>query len=318
MIPAYNEEENLARSVSSVLRALLAVREEFEVVVVDDGSRDATLHVAHRLAKENPRVRVMQHPGGENRGVAATRNLGLSSSHGAYLAFLDADDICEPTRFAASVQVLDERDEIDGVLVPVEVVFDSQKADTDRLFLPALLDHDPLIEVDSFAYATLSGKSSFHISNVLFRRTLLDRSGMFDPNRRLGEEDLELWLRMAVSGSFTSLSHGCPQVQYRRHPGNNWAPTLEQVFRDLDVVGGVLKWAQLQRHIAPRSIAQLSEAFDSKWMYCMQLARDRNWRSAGLSAGALALRVRPSLALRRIFWANVGRVALMRADSTGR
>jgi len=307
VVPAFNEERGLEKCLRSVLAAAV---EDSEIILVDDGSTDDTRKVVRDLAVEDSRVRLLRHAEGANRGVAATRNLGLAEARGTYIAFLDADDYCEATRFAVCLPLLESSADLDGVLVPVQVHFDDTNDGGARDFLPAILDHDPSIASDAFAIATLTGRSGFHISNLLFRSGLLNRSGVFDPRRKLGEEDLDLWLRMALAGRFASVSRGVPQVHYRRHAGNNWQPSMQQSFRDLNVLAGVLEWARGKEFVPQQDVAHLARAFDDKWQHCMNVSRDLRLRREGLMATLLAASTRPALIQRRVFWGNLWRTLI--------
>src|SRR5215218_5812117 len=66
--------------------------DDWELLLVDDGSTDGDTRIALEYAEQNPgRVRYLQHPGHQNRGMSASRNLGIGSARGEYIAFLDAD-----------------------------------------------------------------------------------------------------------------------------------------------------------------------------------------------------------------------------------
>lgn len=87
LIPAYNAERCIGQAVEDALDQTLR---EIEVIVIDDGSRDATIEAARTAARDDPRLRVIAFS--QNRGVAAARNAGLSVARGAWIGLLDADD----------------------------------------------------------------------------------------------------------------------------------------------------------------------------------------------------------------------------------
>ena len=87
--PAHNEEANVEPMVRSLLEALPEFAERFEVIVVDDGSRDRTFEIATRLATEDPRVRVVRHE--VNRGYGAAVWTGLQAGTLDYAFFTDGD-----------------------------------------------------------------------------------------------------------------------------------------------------------------------------------------------------------------------------------
>lgn len=91
IIPAYNSEDYVATCLKSVLNQTLA---DFEVIVVDDGSTDATPSIVEQFAEQDARIRLI-HQHNQYAGVA--RNNGMSAASGEFLYFLDSDDFIEPT-----------------------------------------------------------------------------------------------------------------------------------------------------------------------------------------------------------------------------
>ena len=87
--PAHNEEANLDGLVAEALEALPGLADDFEVVIVDDGSRDATPRMADALASADPRVRVVHHP--RNLGYGAALRSGLAAARHPLIAFTDGD-----------------------------------------------------------------------------------------------------------------------------------------------------------------------------------------------------------------------------------
>ncbi len=87
--PAHNEAENIEALVAEALEVLPRLADEFEVIVVDDGSRDATPEIADRLAAADPRVRVVHH--GINQGYGAALRSGFRAARHELVCFLDGD-----------------------------------------------------------------------------------------------------------------------------------------------------------------------------------------------------------------------------------
>jgi glycosyltransferase involved in cell wall biosynthesis/SAM-dependent methyltransferase len=104
VLPVYNYETYLEETVDSVLAQ---THDRWELLLVDDGSSDASPKIARRYAERYPeQVRYLEHPGGGNRGCPASRNLGIRHARGEYLAFLDADDVWLPAKLATQVALL--------------------------------------------------------------------------------------------------------------------------------------------------------------------------------------------------------------------
>ncbi len=101
LLPVYNGEQFLDEAVRSILAQTYA---NFELVVVDDGSRDATADILSGLAAEDARVKVVRR---ENGGIVAALNTGLAVCRGEYVARMDADDIALPDRFQFQLDYLD-------------------------------------------------------------------------------------------------------------------------------------------------------------------------------------------------------------------
>ena len=88
--PAYNEEKNVQKLTRNLLKVLPEVAEEYEIVIVNDGSTDRTKEIIHRLAKENRCIRVVHHK--ENLGYGAAIRSGLINSRYSYIFFTDGDN----------------------------------------------------------------------------------------------------------------------------------------------------------------------------------------------------------------------------------
>jgi glycosyltransferase involved in cell wall biosynthesis len=109
----YNSERFFVEAIESVLAQEYR---NFELLLVDDGSSDGSTAIALDYARKFPdRVRYLEHPGHENRGMSATRNLGASGSRGELLAMLDSDDVWMPNKLREQVAILDRYPKVDMV-----------------------------------------------------------------------------------------------------------------------------------------------------------------------------------------------------------
>ena len=112
VIPSFNCGPYIAEAIDSVLAQDF---DDFELLLVDDGSSDASSEMAKGYADLQPeRVRVLEHPNHENRGMSATRNLGLRHARGEYVAFIDADDRWRSSKLREQVALLDAHPEVDA------------------------------------------------------------------------------------------------------------------------------------------------------------------------------------------------------------
>ncbi|MEM5427373.1 glycosyltransferase family 2 protein [Cupriavidus oxalaticus] len=108
LLPAWNAEHTLDLALRSLLTQTF---EDFEVLVLDDGSTDGTVAVAKGIA--DPRVRVIED--GRRLGLARRLNVGIDMACGRYIARMDADDVSFPERFARQVGFLDAHPDVDLV-----------------------------------------------------------------------------------------------------------------------------------------------------------------------------------------------------------
>jgi glycosyltransferase involved in cell wall biosynthesis len=109
----FNAAPFLGEAVQSVLDQGF---DDWELLLVDDGSTDASSAVADWLASEHPgRIRRLEHSGQENRGAAASRNLGIAEARGELLAFIDADDRWRPNKLAEQIACFTQHPDVDAV-----------------------------------------------------------------------------------------------------------------------------------------------------------------------------------------------------------
>ncbi len=176
-----NEERFLEEAIQSVFQQTYT---NWELLLVDDGSADASTRLAQRYAAEDPdRVRYLEHEGHQNRGMSASRNLGIGRAQGDFIAVLDADDIWLPKKLERQVPVLNAQPEAGMVFGPTYYWF-SWTGDPDGkvndhvsnlIFSPNSLVRQP----DSLI-ASLTGPPPATCS-ILLRRSVIDRLSGWAP-----------------------------------------------------------------------------------------------------------------------------------------
>ena len=110
IIPVYNAEKYIKKAVASVLQ----FQEVTEVLLIDDGSKDKSLEICSSLSQNHPEIKVLTHSNNQNRGVSASRNLGIENATQEFITFLDADDYWLPNRFDAEREIFKDL-KVDGV-----------------------------------------------------------------------------------------------------------------------------------------------------------------------------------------------------------
>lgn len=103
ILPSYNYELYLCEAIDSVV---LQTHKQWELLIIDDGSKDQSVLLAHQYAHKDDRIRVLQHPDGGNHGLAATMLLGIRQSRYDIVAFLEADDVWEPDSLSQRLTVM--------------------------------------------------------------------------------------------------------------------------------------------------------------------------------------------------------------------
>ena len=179
VIPTYNCAHYLGQAIESALTQTFT---DFDVIVVDDGSKDHTADVVHRYSA---RVTYLRQ---ENRGLPAARNHAIRRSSSDLIALLDADDWWEPTKLEKQVALIDRDDQIALVYTDLKVIYD------DGAVISSFLASRPLAK-DGYVFDDLIQSGFILPSTVLLRRSCVQEAGLFDETMR-SHEDIELWLRL--------------------------------------------------------------------------------------------------------------------------
>ncbi|MGH7931959.1 MAG: glycosyltransferase family A protein [Candidatus Binataceae bacterium] len=187
IIPIFNGAATVAEAIESVLAQSYVT---VELIVVNDGSTDATAAV---LARYAGRIRVIDQLNG---GIATARNAGVRASHGDYLAFLDCDDTWMPDMLTRAVALLDV-DRACAMAYCNLAVTDSTGRPLDTTVVGPGLDHAPtLTEMLAHLWPIMP-------SAAVLRRTAYDACGGFSEEfRSYGYEDAYFWMLMREQGLF--------------------------------------------------------------------------------------------------------------------
>jgi glycosyltransferase involved in cell wall biosynthesis len=238
VVPAYDVEDWIERCVTS---ALGQVGVTVEVIVVDDGSHDATVE---RIPND-PRVHVVRQA---NAGPAAARNRGLAVARGEVIALLDSDDAWSPTRLERCLAALDAHPEWGFVTTDARIVDDGEPTDR-TLYRDVWCRPFPTGDlVDAMLEANIV------FSGVVARRELFERHGAFLEDRRYqSSEDYELWLRWLLAGEGLGFIDE-PLADYSVRAGNLTSMSTRQQASHLAVLDhhlDALARRRLAPHLAP-------------------------------------------------------------------
>lgn len=187
VIPLYNKGPYIARALNSVLAQTF---QDFEVIVVDDGSTDDGAEVVRSF--EDPRIRLIQQ---ENRGVSAARNRGIEAARAELVAFLDADDEWLPGFLEIVLELREKYPDAGAYFTGyIEYTKAGREANTDIYGISETSQYGVL---PSYFASTTKGAFPIRSSNVLIPKNVFDIIGKF----ALGEwwgEDSDMWGRIAL------------------------------------------------------------------------------------------------------------------------
>jgi glycosyltransferase involved in cell wall biosynthesis len=255
---AYNAETYIAAAIRSILNQTYV---DWELIVIDDASKDQTVAMVNRLADQDDRIKLIAKE--QNTGVVDTRNIGIQSSKGKYLAILDSDDIAYPKRLELQLEFMEQHP--DHVLVGGECwEIDSQGNPLKKI--------DRLIPNEQLS--TLLLFSNYFInSTVMIRKSALDLPAYhqgFQPS-----EDYELFCRLGKKGNLANLK--TPLAYYRIHDQNisgdsaKLSAAIKEIHRKyLDELGLKASEEELKLHSQltegpfPRTLAELKKV--NQWL----------------------------------------------------
>lgn len=211
VIPCYNAERYIVATIESVLAQ---GHPGLEIIVVDDGSSDRSVELVRATF---PQVRIEQQA---NQGVAAARNNGIRLAGGAWIAFVDADDIWLPGKLAAQLEQLAANPDCRMSYCAWQV-WPSDAPRPTPAYLAQLAteagDRARWEGASGWVYPDLLLDCVVWTSTVLAQRSLFDEIGGFDPSLRLGE-DYDLWLRASRVTPILRIAR--PYALYRIHPSS--------------------------------------------------------------------------------------------------
>lgn len=201
VMPVYNARPYLEEAVLSILSQTF---EDFEFIIINDGSTDGTKEVLERFADRDDRVRLVHQ---ENRGLVTSLNRGLDTARGSFVARMDGDDISHPERFERQVEFLHSHPEVGGVGTQIKYV-DAGGRVTGTWPLPT----DP----GMVSWKLLFNSCLCH-SSTMIRRALLNELGGYAEWAYLAE-DYELWTRIVQVSRLANLPETL--LKFRRHEGS--------------------------------------------------------------------------------------------------
>lgn len=233
VIPLYNKEQSIASTLQTVLNQTY---QDFEIVIVDDGSTDHSVGEVTKMT--DPRIRLIHQ---ENAGVSAARNRGIEEAKGEYIAFLDADDewksdylktqyeltqkYPECSVFACNYEFKDGQGKVTPTIIR-KIPFKGEDGILSNYFEVASCSHPPICSI-----------------TIMVKKNAIQSIGGFPVGIKSGE-DLLTWARLAVNGkiAYAKQAYAVFNVE-----GYSISEKPKRIPAEQDIVGQELK-ALLKAH----------------------------------------------------------------------
>lgn len=217
----FNSEKFIQEAIESVFAQTY---NNWELLLVDDGSTDSGTAIALRYAEQYPEnVRYLEHERHQNRGMSASRNLGISKAKGEYIAFLDADDVFLPQKLERQVAIIGSNPEAAMVCGPTQL-WHSWTGNPKDALLDSMreisVQYDTLFKPPALLNLRLRNKAMTPaICGVLVRSSLLEITGGFEESFGGLYEDQAFFFKVFLKAPVFVTSE-CWDM-YRQHPNSN-------------------------------------------------------------------------------------------------
>jgi glycosyltransferase involved in cell wall biosynthesis len=197
VIPCYNQGSFITDAVESILKQSY---QNWECIIVNDGSTDDSLDIIKEIKKRDNRIVVFNQ---EKQGVSIARNNGILKSRGEYIQFLDSDDSIESNKFQWSISVFDINKDIDAVVANTNyfkcVKYNSVESvgvdvSMQQFITSKWLEDKKLVE-------KLLENNFIPINAPIIKKELLIKVGLFDKDLET-MEDWNLWTKCALSNAY--------------------------------------------------------------------------------------------------------------------
>ena len=212
IIPAYNAANTIADTLESLIAQTYS---NWEAIVVDDGSTDATSEITLGFIGRDARIRMIQQPNG---GESAARNSGIALARYEWLLFLDADDLILPSHLEHLTNELLSNPELDSVI-----------CGSARVALDGTLVIENYMPPVNDMFSTLARRATFPIHACIVRKSLIETVGKFDTSLKTGA-DWDFWQRIARKGARFGVVNEVLSL-YRMRP-NSVTSNAYQLFKD--------------------------------------------------------------------------------------
>lgn len=289
VIPVYNGEKTIKDTIESVLAQTF---QNFELIVINDGSKDSTLEIISGI--QDPRIKVFSYP---NAGLSASRNRGIAQASGEYISFIDADDLWTPDKLESQLKALEENPQAVLAYSWTNCIDESGQ----------LLGPGDRSNISGDVYATLLLNNFLENgSNALIRTKVFAEVGGFDESLN-SAEDWDMWLRLAARYPFVLVPF--PHILYRVYTTSMSSNVLKMEAACLRVIERAFEQA-------PDSLQYLKEpSIANIYKYnIFKALKEPTARQQGLIAVVFlwkAIKHEPALLKKRIIWKVLLKAAIV-------
>jgi len=301
----FNAEEFIHEAIASVFSQTY---DNWELLLVDDGSTDNTTNIALDYAQKYPtKVRYLDHENHQNRGASSTRNLGISHAKGQYIAFLDADDIWLPNKLTEQIAILETHPEVAMVYGKTQWWYswnNNPEQNKPDYFLDLGVKANSIIKPPQLLPILWQHQYQAPTTcNAIMRRDVFDKVGGFEENWRGLAEDrvfftkLELHEPVYVADKFWA--------KYRKHPNSTCAMASQSKKQSLGY-HTYYKWVKkylISQGIKDKNIWK--EFNQAKFLYDYPWLHSLFKQGFADEAIALSKRILPK-PLRHWLWLSIG------------
>lgn len=208
VMPAYNSRAHIVESIGSVINQTY---QNWELIVIDDGSSDDTFEIVNELSKIEPRIKLSKQ---KNQGIGATRNNGYGLSSGSWIAFLDHDDLWQARKLEEQIAASASNPDFDVIFSGGWFFFNNNLEElTEYRTVYGTFNNSEMYlrQLEENYIATLS---------VMVKRSVIDKIGPWDERKLIqGCDDYDYWFRMAKANA---VFYGVEEhlFYYRKHDNN--------------------------------------------------------------------------------------------------
>lgn len=289
IIPVYNGQKTIQDTIESVLKQTFS---DFELIVINDGSEDATLEIVNSI--QDSRLKVFSYP---NAGLSASRNRGLAQACGEYVSFIDADDLWTPDKLEAQFRALQENPQAALAYSWTNCIDESGQFSRRGSYITVTGNvYAKLLLIDFIENG----------SNPLIRRQAFNEVGGFDESLTAAE-DRDMWLRLADRYHFVAVPS--PQVLYRASVNSMSANVVRQEAASLRMIEKAFTQAPASlQHLKRHSIANIYKGLTFKAL------EGTSGQQQGLTAARLlwhAVRYDPALLQTQVIWKVLLKIVAM-------